>query len=113
MVVDWKGVAGRIKGLINLSDRAQLPSAAARLGVDEQTLRQAIEEESPSSTLKVISALIRVYGLDPTWVMTGAYDAATHRKALEGDAGTIDGVLSEILAPPLLDGRAREKELRG
>jgi hypothetical protein len=99
VVVDWKGIAGRINGLISMSDRAQIESAAARLGVDQQTLRLAVHDKSPTATLKVINALIRVYGLDPTWVMTGQYDAATHRAAMEGDAKKIDEMLSDILTP--------------
>jgi hypothetical protein len=99
VVVDWKGIAGRINGLISMSDRAQIESAAARLGVDQQTLRLAVHDKSPTATLRVINALIRVYGLDPTWVMTGHYDAATHRAAMEGDAQKIEQLLSQILSP--------------
>lgn len=106
MVVDWEGIAGRIKGLINIADPEQIESAAARLGVDQQTLELAAHDRSPTATLGVINALIRVYGLDPTWVMTGRYDAATHRAALEGDAKKIDELLSQILTSlPVLEHR--------
>jgi hypothetical protein len=106
VVVDWTGIAGRINGLISMSDRAQIESAAARLGVDQQTLRLAVHDKSPTATLRVINALIRVYGLDPTWVMTGQYDAATHRAAMEGDAKKVEQLLSQILSPlPALEQR--------
>jgi hypothetical protein len=96
MAVDWSGVSGRIKAFIGMSDQAQLSTAAVKLGVEERHLRDAIQHQSRFSTLKVISAMVRVFGLDPSWVLTGKYDAATHRVAMEGDSAAIDRLLSEI-----------------
>jgi len=96
MAVDWSGVSERIKGFIGMSDQAQLPAAAAKLGVEERHLRDAIRLQSRFSTLKVIGAMVRVFGLDPSWVLTGRYDPATHRVAMEGDSATIDALLSEL-----------------
>ena len=113
MAVDWEGIAGRIKGLISMSDRAQVESAATRLGVDQQTLRLALQQESPTATLTVLNAVIRVYGLDPTWVMTGKYDAGTHRVALGGDAATVEQLLTSILSPPFPSDRLHHEKRSG
>lgn len=96
MAVDWPGVSDRIKAFIGMSDQAQLSTAAAKLGVDERHLRDAIRLQSRFSTLKVIGAMVRVFGLDPSWVLTGRYDPATHRVAMEGDSEAIDALLSEL-----------------
>jgi hypothetical protein len=100
VLLDWAGVLDRIKGLVSMSDQAQQQSAATLLGVDERHLRAAIKQESRLSTLKVVAAVVRVYGLDPTWVLTGNYDAATHRVALQGDSAAIDQLLSRLATAP-------------
>lgn len=100
VAIDWAGVVGRIKGLVSISDQAQQQSAATLLGIDERHLRAAIQHESRLSTLKVVAAVVRVYGLDPTWVLTGHYDAATHRSALQGDSAAIDELLSRLVTKP-------------
>jgi hypothetical protein len=96
MKVDWSGVADRIKAFIGTSDQAQLSAAAVKLGVEERHLRDAIRHQSRFSMLKVIGAMVRVFGLDPSWVLTGRYDPATHRVAMEGDGAAIDALLSEL-----------------
>ena len=95
---DWKGIAGRIQGLISMSDRGQLGAAAQRLGVGEQELRETLSARSSKSALKVVKAVVRLYGLDPTWVLTGEYDAATHRSALSRDEAEIDRALTLLTA---------------
>jgi hypothetical protein len=46
--------------------------------------------------LKVLAAVVRVYGLDPSWLLTGQYDRATHRIALQQDAAGIERVLNDL-----------------
>ncbi len=63
---------------------------AARLGVEELSLRLSIDELSPHPTVEVLDAVIREYGVDPTWLLTGAYDSGSHRMAMEtGDSRAI------------------------
>jgi hypothetical protein len=100
VLLDWAGVFDRIKGLVNVSDQAQQQTTATLLGVDERHLRAAINNESRLSTLKFVGAVVRVYGLDPTWILTGNYDGATHRIALHGDSAAIDDLLSRIATKP-------------
>ena len=100
MAIDWAGVVDRIKGLVNTSDQAQQHVTATLLGIDERHLRAAINNESRLSTLKVVGAVVRVYGLDPTWILTGNYDPATHHMALQGDSAAIDELLSRLATGP-------------
>ena len=73
-------IASRIRGL--LSGQGDLSALAARLHVDEVALRISIDELSPYPTLGVIAAVVREYAVDPSWLLTGTYSAATHREAL-------------------------------
>jgi hypothetical protein len=58
---------------------ARLP----RVSVEELSLRMSIDDVSPHPTVEVLAAVIRVYGIDPTWLLTGVYDASTHRTCMD------------------------------
>ena len=81
------GVAQRLRDLLGRPDSPYVAETAARLGVEEVSLRMSIDEDSPHPTVEVLAAVIREYGLDPTWLLTGVYDAATHRSAMENPSG--------------------------
>jgi hypothetical protein len=83
--VDRTGIAARLRGLFGGQDSSDLGELAARLGVEELSLRMSVDELSPHPTVEVLAAVIRVYGVDPSWLLTGEYDAGTHRSAMEGD----------------------------
>ena len=85
---DRRSVAARLRELIGSdSDPAEI---ASRLRIDEAALRTAIDVESPRPTMDVVIAVVREYGVDANWLLTGDYDLATHRRALAADrAGTI------------------------
>lgn len=46
-------------------------------------------------TVEVLTAVIREFGVDPTWLVTGAYDAGTHRAALE--TGDVDRAVRDLM----------------
>jgi hypothetical protein len=92
---DWADVAGRLRGLIRIQNKSELAAVAKRLGVDERSLRVSVEGGRP--TLNVMAALIRAYGLDPTWVLTGDYDPATHRSALESNTQEIEVAMRRMI----------------
>src|SRR6476620_7246169 len=85
---DPNAIARRIQGLIGGQDGGNIAATAARLGVSELSLRMTIDPEAPQPNLLVILAVIREYGVDPTWILTGEYDLATHRQAMEDDRAT-------------------------
>lgn len=84
--IDRFAVAARLRALIFANDPLASPGAIAEsLGVRESMLRASIDVTSPQPWVEVLLAVIRRYGVDPTWILTGVYDASTHREALEND----------------------------
>ena len=97
--MDRAGIAERLRALIGGLDGATICAVAARLGVEELSLRMSIDPDSPHPTVEVLAAAIGEYGLDPTWLLTGCYSSRTHREADENPQGT-ESALREHLAPP-------------
>lgn len=56
----------------------------------------SIDEISPHPTVEVLAAVIRVCGVDPTWLLTGVYDASTHRTCINEPSG-IAAMLREFI----------------
>jgi hypothetical protein len=82
-------IAARLRRLIG-GERSRLNSLARELGVSEPALLMSIDEVAPQPSLEVIVAVVRRYGVDPTWLMTGEYNAARHRDAI-GDEEAVSG----------------------
>lgn len=80
---DRIAIAARIRGLIEGQDGGDPAECARRIHVDEIGLRMSIDELAPNPTINVLVAIVVAYGVDPTWLLTGEYDAATHRSVLE------------------------------
>lgn len=97
MTFDWHAVAGRIRGLVH-SDEDDLASVATRLGVSEHALRLTMDASAPLPSVEVIAAVVRVYGLDPWWVLTGQYNPATHRTSLESTTEEIAVAMNQMIA---------------
>jgi hypothetical protein len=97
MTDSWENarVAARLRGL--LSGQGDVAHLAARLRVQETALRMSIDEVSPFPTMDVIIAVVREYGVDPTWLFTGEYDAGTHRAALEAAAEEVPRVVRRVV----------------
>lgn len=87
-------IAARIRGL--LSGQGDLSSLAVTLRVDEVALRISIDELSPYPTMGVIAAVVREYGVDPSWLLTGEYNAGAHREALSATTGELPIKLTDI-----------------
>jgi hypothetical protein len=83
---DRAGIAERLRGLLGGPDRGDFADTATRLGLEEVSLRMSIDTESPHPTVEVLAAVVREYGVDPTWLLTGKYDAATHRHSMDSIA---------------------------
>lgn len=85
MTFDRAGIAERLRELIGGRDGGDLVATAERLRVEELSLRMSIDQLSPHPTIEVVMAVIREYGVDPTWLLTGEYQSSSHRVAIEGD----------------------------
>jgi hypothetical protein len=93
---DRAGIAGRLRALISGHCGMDLAHAAERLHVEELSLRMSVDDLSPHPTIEVVFAVIREYGVDPTWLLTGTYDSSSHRAAMEGD--DMPGPLRDFVA---------------
>jgi hypothetical protein len=95
---DRAAIAARIRGLLAGQDGGDHVVAARRLGVDEVGLRMSIDELAPNPTVNVVAAVVLAYGVDPTWLLTGQYDAAIHRHSLEDPRAIGPAVTRMMLA---------------
>ena len=93
---DRAGIAQRLRGLIGDQDRGDLAATARRLHVEELSLRMSVDELSPHPTMEVVMAVIREYGVDPAWLVTGEYQSGSHRAWIEG--GTLPGPLRDFIS---------------
>jgi hypothetical protein len=85
--LDSREIAIRVRALIGGQHAGDVEGAAERLSVSERTLRISVDELAPRPTLEVLAAIIREYGVDPSWLLFGVYDSATHRAAIEHEGG--------------------------
>lgn len=92
-------IAARIRGLIAGQHNGDLGAVADKLGVDEMSLRLSIDELSPYPTMDVLAAVVQVYGVDPTWLVTGIYNASTHRNSEEGSPDSAGAAIRAMLEP--------------
>ena len=104
---DPKFIALRIRGLLDGQDQGLIAAAARRLGVSEVALRITIDDIEPHPTLEVILAVVREYGVDPSWLLTGEYDPTSHRRALDEEASFSKSDLAKLLM------RSREQNADG
>jgi hypothetical protein len=91
--LDRNGIAFRIRALIGAERLADVGDVASSLGIDEVSLRMSIDELAPYPTVDVIAAVVAHFGIDPTWLLSGDYDPATHRST--GDAA--DASLQDVI----------------
>jgi hypothetical protein len=92
---DRFAVAGRLRTILG-ADVADCTRLAWRLGVGEWTLRLSVDPDAPEPTVEVMLAVVRIYGVDPSWLLTGEYDPVTHRAAADGDQSEIRATLASI-----------------
>jgi hypothetical protein len=81
-----EAIAARVRAVVRQPGH-DLDHIAGTLGVAEADLRRLIEEHEraidTSFLIDVLGAVVRVFGLDPKWLLTGEYDPAVHRRVLE------------------------------
>ena len=89
-------VAERLRRLLGGAEN-DAAETARRLGVDEVSLRMSVDELSPYPTLDVLAAVVRLYGIDPSFLLTGVYDLDTHRQVMDADPGVIADCLGKFV----------------
>lgn len=84
LTVDRLRIAVRVRSLLYAMIRKSgLDSVAAFLEVNLESLQSSIDLSAPHPSVDVLLAVIRRLDVDPTWLLTGEYDVATHCEALE------------------------------
>ena len=80
-----KAIAGRIRAITKRPGHT-LDALASILRVSPDSLRRLIRENESAIDINflidVVAALVREFGVDPKWLLTGEYDSSTHRHAL-------------------------------
>jgi hypothetical protein len=97
-------VAARLRGILAGLDRGMIEATARRLGVSEVALRMSVDELEPHPAMEVLIAVVRHHGVDPTWLLTGEYDAATHRAAINDEATRskdLVAIIAKHMTPPV------------
>ena len=77
-------------------DSSDLGVIARRLGVDELALRVTIDDASPHPVVDVLAAIVANMGVDPSWLIKGEYDLATHRRVEEEDPASMPSTLRQV-----------------
>ena len=90
LTVDRWRIAVRMRALLFPAIRKSgVRTVAAELEVPAESLQASIDLENPHPSVEMLMAVIRFHGVDPTWLLTGEYDLATHREALENPSSAI------------------------
>ena len=96
--IDFNSVAARIRGLLHGHDKGDLAVSAIRLRVSGASLRATLDDVDARPTIGVLVAVVRYFGLDPNWLLTGRYDPDAHRRAALASPEEMRTTIEEILA---------------
>ena len=81
-----EAIAQRVRTVVRQPGH-DLDHVAQSLAVPAPELRRLVEAPDraidSAFLIDVLGALVRVFALDPKWLLTGEYDAGAHRRALE------------------------------
>ena len=94
--VTRRDIATRLRALLRVGHE-ELGVTAHRLGVEELALRMSVDEVSPFPTLDVLVAVVAHYGIDPSYLLTGVYDTATHRQVADADPKVVAAAINDYV----------------
>jgi hypothetical protein len=80
--IDALALAARVQGLIQGRFAGDVRTAAQAVEVDEKELRDIVEHATDHPSLDVLAAIVRRFGVDACWLLTGEYDWKSHRLQL-------------------------------
>jgi len=75
----------------------QIEGCAQRLNVSELDLRATIDLEAPRPAVSVMVAVVRSFGIDPMWLITGEYNAGTHHEAIQGSSAEVESLIRSLM----------------
>jgi hypothetical protein len=96
---DRAGFCNRLRQIFE-SHQLSAENMGEWLGLDAVSIECALAGEP---TLSVIVAVVREFAVDPTWLLTGEYNAGTHRSAIDDPARAVSEVVRRT-EPRTFDG---------
>ena len=84
-MIDYSAIASRIQNLAHDLNAASHSLAGPGAALASPDLRRRLENGSPAETVERLVSVVRLCGIDPTWLICGRFDEATHRITLEGN----------------------------
>lgn len=96
---DRAGVGSRINEILK-NGQISIADAAERLRFETADVEDALRGHP---TLSMLIGVVRHFGIDPTWLLTGVYNAASHRAALEDPFDAVYAVLRRLDSPRPID----------
>ena len=70
-MVERTPIAARIAQLIDREESGNVAAAARQLGVSQRGLAKVCSGETRHPRVSLLQALVREYGADPAWLLTG------------------------------------------
>lgn len=61
----------------------------------------SIDALAPHPAFDVLVAIVQHYGVDPSWLVSGEYDPATHRSALDDEVRLTRAELAKLMTKKL------------
>lgn len=99
-----RAIAMRLRALLGTDpDDNGLREVADRLGVSASDLRDTIDADEPVTLDRVLQHVVIWYGIDPCWLVTGSYDASTHRRAMAASDQALLALIRELLESPVTE----------
>ena len=106
-------IAERVRGILLRNVGPDIAALSKALALPEAELQRFMERPGSSidvaTLVDILGALVRSLGVDPHWLLTGSYDATSHRQVLElleAGEGRADARVREDLREKLLRLRA-------
>src|SRR5688500_15552866 len=83
---DARGLAARVAGLIHGQFGGDLHAAARALDVDPDEIYRIVEDHTAYPNIDLLARIVKRFGVDASWLITGEYDWRTHVAVLDDDA---------------------------
>jgi transcriptional regulator with XRE-family HTH domain len=103
-------LADRVRSLLiakGCGEDKTVEDCARDLEVSADALRDITDRQTRLPSIGVLEAIVRHYGVDPSWLITGSYSSVTHQEA--GDDFNDSAALRVLLAR-LIDERWRNPD---
>ena len=96
LLPDPAGTGNRILELLT-SHHLTVEAAAARLRFSPAEVEDAV---GGNAKLTLLVAIVREFGVDPAWLLTGTYDVGTHQASADDPVRAVQEIMKRMTARP-------------